>query len=79
MLDKDTAAHIDEIAGKVEFEGYEEIKFVARDLASKIDNNKSQDNMLWVMCLRLTGQILADSAKSQKSVHEYLSSDKYLT
>jgi len=79
MLNKDTAAQIDDIAGVVEFEAYEEIKFIARDLANRVDRNKTKDNMLWIMCLRLTAQILVDANKSKLTVHEYLSSDKFFT
>ena len=79
MLNKDTLSLIDELAGSLEFEEYEEIKFIARDIAGKVDRNKSKDNLLWVMCLRLSAQILVDAGKHHTSVHKYLSKDKYLT
>lgn len=79
MLNKDTLALIDELAGSLEFEEYEEIKFIARDIAGKVDKNKSKDNLLWIMCLRLSAQILVDASKNRTSVHKYLSKDKYLT
>ena len=79
MLNKDTAATIEEIASSTEIEEYEDIKFYARDMATRIDRNGKRDNMLWIMCLRLTAQILVDAQKRGTGVAKYLASDKFFT
>ena len=79
MLNKDTAETINEIASSTEIEEYEDIKFYARDMATRIDRNGSRDNMLWIMCLRLTAQIIADAQKRNMRVPKYLASDKFFT
>ncbi len=72
MLNKDTAESIAEIANKVEVAEYEEVKFLARDMALTIDQSPSKDNLLWIMCLRLTAQIIVDAQKNKSSVSKYL-------
>ena len=79
MLNKNTAAAIEEIARTVELKEYDDIKFLARDLARQIDANKSKDNMLWIMCLRLTAQIMVDAQKSKLRVDKYLAKEKIFT
>ena len=72
MINKDTAAAIEEIANSVELEEYDDVKFLARDLAISIEGNKTRDTLLWIMCLRLTAQILVDAQKNKLSVRKYL-------
>ena len=79
MLNKDTAAAIEEIASRVELEEYDDIKFLSRDLSRRIGANKTKDNMLWIMCLRLTAQILVDAQKNKLSVAKYLQKEKMFT
>ena len=72
MLNKDTVESIAEIANTIEVTEYEEVKFLARDMALNIDQNGSKDNLLWIMCLRLTAQIIVDAQKNKSSVSKYL-------
>jgi len=79
MLDQGTVAAIEEIASNVDIEEYEQIKFLARDLSRRIDSNGTKDNMLWIMFLRLTAQIIVDAQKQKLPVDKYLASDKIFT
>jgi len=79
MLNKDTVSAIEEIASTVELEEYEEIKFLARDMSRRIDSSGTKDNMLWIMCLRLTAQIIMDAQKNKLSVAKYLQKEKIFT
>ena len=79
LINKDTAGSLKEIAMTAQVEEYEDIKFLSRDLATLIDNNRTKDNMLWIMCLRLTAQIMVDAQKRGMKVPKYLASDKFFT
>ena len=73
MLNKDTVESLTDIANAVGIEEYEEVKFLARDVALTVDqNNHSKDNLLWIMFLRLTAQIIVDAQKNKLSVSKYL-------
>ena len=78
MLNKDTATTIKEIVNKVELEEFEDVKILARQMALDIDSNSTEDNMLWIMCLRLAAQIVVDAQKNKTSVKTYISKAGYL-
>ena len=73
MLNKDTAASMLELVNTVDIEEYEDVKYIARQIALSVDGNKTSDNMLWIMCLRLAAQIMVDAQKNKTSVQKYIS------